>query len=486
MDLVASVLRGDRRGAGRIAVEVRYRELFDNAIQLTEIARSMHITGMPVDMDVREAHRVRLTKERDDAEEKFRAHTKFAGELSTQEKLLGSNKQLQLLFFTHYGVIPTEFSDTSGEPVLDKGVLRDLLGHPNSEVRRAAELLLAYRQAATTESRYIGRGYYPEPEAYGLHVLRSTGRHHPTFGVCAAETLRFTCQGGAQQIQKDQYAEIKQADGSLKVQVVRQGARDIFVAPPGWLWLETDYSALELRLFALYGAIELWLEEFRKPHADVHKINAAFMLKKLFADIKKQDRDVCKTATFGGIVYGGASKTVWSQVVNKYPRMTVAIIDEFKANIEKAIPRIPMYQKEAIEEANRLGYTPLATGDRIWWKFAGMVDKYGKDTMYGEPKSTDILNKRMQKTGARIINDAMPRVHARLDPARCKLVLQLHDALHALVREDSVKESALVFKQEMEQELSWTDKYGTRTVFLSVEQKLGSSWGKLDDYKEAA
>lgn len=465
--------------------QVKYRELFDNAMVLTKIAREMHVTGMPVHMDRREAHRVRLTKERDGAEDSFRKHVSGFGEIATHEKLMGSNDDLAAIFFEHYGVEPTEFNDT-GEPSLDKGVLRDLLGHPDGNVRRAAELLLSYRQAATTESRYIGRGYYPEPESYGLRVLRDTGRHHPTFGVCAAETLRFTCQGGAQQIQKDQYAEIKQSDGTYKVTVVRQGSRDIFIAPKGWLWLESDYSALELRLFALYGAIDFWLKEFSKPNADVHKLNAAFMLGKLASEVTKQERDVCKTCTFGGIAYGGKAATVWAQVVNKYPRITRGMIEQFKTNIEKQIPRIPAYQKEAIAEANKLGYTPLATGDKIWWKFAGMVDRYGNPEMYGEPKSTDILNKRMQKTGARIINDAMPRVHARLDPSRCKLVLQLHDALHALVREDSVRESARVFKQEMERTLSWSDQYGTREVFLSVEQKIGPSWGELQDYKEAA
>ena len=459
-------------------MKVTYSDLARNATQLQVIAREMHKTGMPVDLDVREAHRVRLSAEREKAETEFRNHTHFEGEIPRDETFLNSAKQLQDLFFKHYGVKPEKFSET-GEPTLDKGVLRDLLGHTLSEVRRAAELLLAYRQTNTTETRYVGRGYYSEEGAYGLSVLRGTGRHHPTFGVCAAETLRFTCQGGAHQMQKDTFAEIKNEKGIYEVKVTRPGTRDIFVAPEGWLWLESDYSALELRLFSLYGGIPLWLEEFSKPKADVHKLNAAFMLKKPFAEIKKQERDVCKTATFGGIAYGGAAVTVWSQVVNKYPRITRGMIEEFKHNMELAIPRIPMYQREAIEEANRLGYTPLATGDRLWWKFSGMLDGKGNEELFGEPKSTEILNKRMQRTGARIINDAMARVHTRLDSARSHLILQLHDALHTLVREDYVQECALIHKQEMERELEWQG----RKIMLTVEQKIGSSWGHLEDLK---
>lgn len=452
-----------------------YRDLYNNAQQLTVIAREMHRTGIPVDQDKREEHRVRLTVERDNAADAFRKHTSYEGILPEDETSISSNKALNKLFFTKYQVKPTKFAENTGAPTLDKGVLRDLLAHPFADVRIAAQLLLSFRQAATTESRYIGRGFSNEPGAYGLPVLRSTGRHHPTFGVVATTTLRFTCKGGAHQIQKDQFA-----DKEGKIVITRKGARDIFKAPPGWIWIESDYMALELRLYALYAGLELWLEEFRKPKGDVHKLNAAYMLGKLAAEVNKQERDITKTCTFGGIAYGGKAATVWAQVVNKYPKITVGMIEEFQHRLFKKIPDIPRYQNEAVAEAHRLGQTPLASGDRIYWKFPGMLDESGHDTLTGEPKKTEVLNMRMQRTGARIINDAMPRVHARLDPKKCLLVLQLHDALHALCREDAIDESMLVFKEEMERELSWNG----RRVWLGVDQKWGPNWGSLKDWSK--
>lgn len=455
-----------------------YRDLFENAQALTLIARKMHVTGIPIEMDRREAHRKRLVTERDIAGEKFRQLTKFNGDLPTSDKLLDSHKQLGEVFFgpKGFGVEPKKFSEKTGGAALDKAVIRDLLGHSIAEVRLAAEHLLSYRQNNTTVTRYIGQGYYGEPGFYGLQVLRETGRHHPNFGVCAAETMRFTCKGGAQQIQKDQYAENKEG----KIVVVRQGARDIFVAPPGWLWLESDYSALELREYALYGAIPEWLERFDAGQ-DVHKFNTSLMLVRPEEKINKQERDVGKTCTFGGIAYGGKAATVHGQVVNKYPRLKVEMVEEFQRNLFQRLPRIPAYQREAISEAKNLGYTPLATGDRIWWKFPGFHNDAGRDEMFGEPKATDILNKRMQRTAARIINAAMVKVWEQVDPTRCHLILQLHDALHHLVREDYVFEAAKITKKCMERELSWTDQWGTRKVQLPVEQKFGPSWGEAKE-----
>jgi DNA polymerase I-like protein with 3'-5' exonuclease and polymerase domains len=475
-----------------------YRELADNAALLTTIAREMKLAGLPVDQARREAHRQRLIGERDAAAERFRKHTGFAGQfqavgtnipgLNEMDEDVGqaehdtefnidSNPALVNVFFgpRGYALKPEKLSARTGKPTLDKGVLRELLLHTDKAVAAAALYLLQYRQANTTETRYIGQGFVGEPGAYGLPVLRSTGKHHPTFGVCAAETLRFTCQGGAHQMQKDTWGKV---DG--KVKLIRPGTRDIFRTPPGWVWLESDYSALELREFALYANIREWMERFRLG-GDVHKYNTALALQLPYESIDKTQRDSGKTLTFGGIAYGGKPATVRSQVLDKLPKLTLAFVEDFQRNLFKAIPRIPEYHKEAVREAYALGYTPLATGDRVWWKFPGFTNpKTGETEPFGEPKSTEILNKRMQRTAARVINEAMPKVRACLpDPRLGFLVLQLHDALHCIVREDQVHKVAPQIKAAMEARLTWED----REIDLTVEQKVGPSWGELGDLK---
>ena len=438
--------------------------LFDNAAYLTKLSIEMRRTGIPIDAEKRAFHRERLQKSREAAKQKF-----FEA-VGDSEINLNSSHQIAKLFYEKLGlpVKKAYLSKTTGQPGIPKSALRDARIECTGVLREAATHLLQFREDDKYETTYVGDGYYLEDGHYGLKVFRKDGRVHYSWNPLAAATFRST--GDGQQVPKHVY----DANGN----VVRLGLRDQHAAPPGYVFIEADYSQQELRKVALYAGCEPLIHELTRPGGDAHGLftRAMFRIPDDKYDKKQHKgmRDLGKTLVFAVLIYGGKPETGWRQVAPKYPKLTVALIEEAKRAAYDKMPEIPRYHAEQTRFAKERGYTVIPNADyTIKWKF-GPID----NTAIGEPENSEIINRRIQTGCAIMMNAAMVRVHRAL-PGDCKIVLQVHDALFVLAPEDKVNVAAKILKDNMEQ----TESYLARKMLYPVDIKVGTRWGELEDWK---
>ena len=447
--------------------------LFDTAMALAHVAIDMKREGFPVDEQRRAEHGERLKKARAAAEERFLQVVGGKLELDglpRDEINLDSSPQIRKLFYDVLGLPPKKayFSKTTGIPGVNKSALRDAKIEHIGPLRDAATALLDYREQNKYENTYVGSGYYLEPEHYGLKVFRQDKRVRFSWSPCAAETFRST--GDGQQVPKHVY----DASGNI----TRPGLRDMFISPEGMTLIEADFSQQELRKVALYAEAKGLINELTRPGGDAHRMFSQAMFKipgdKWDPKIHKGMRDLGKTLVFAVLIYGGKPETGWRQVAPKYPKLTVAFIEEAKAEAYKAIPEIPRYHTEQIRFAKQRGYTVLPNDDyKISWKFGPI----GGEAI-GEPENSEIINKRIQTSCAIMMNKAMLRVRKAL-PESCKIILQVHDALFVLVPDDYIDTAARTMKAQMEQEES----YLMDKMFYPVDISTGKCWGALEKWK---
>jgi DNA polymerase-1 len=454
-----------------------------NLQELTRLAVEMRQTGIPVDEEARSRHRTRLQANRKKAKEAFfesikdLVNTDLAEELQNAENAaadfnLDSSTQIRDLFYNKLGLKPKKAynSKTTGVPGVPKSALRDAQVEGVGRLRDVATALLSYREENKYETSYVGDGYYLEPDHYGIKLFRQDKRVHFRWNPGAAETLRST--GDGQQVPKPVY----DAKGDIK----REGLRDLYIAPEGYVMIEADYSQQELRKLSLYAKAVNVIRELTRPGGDAHWYfcKSTFKFPKdLPYDKKlhKTPRDLQKTLTFGVLLYGGAAETGWRQIAPKYPSITVQFVEQAKTLAYKDNPELPQYHKDQIKFAKENGYTDLP-GETIKlpWRFGPI-----SGNLVGDPIITEVINKRIQMGCAIMMNRAMVRVRDGLRAIKGQIVLQVHDALFAFVPEDKVDEGTRIIKANMETE----ETYHGETMSFPVDIKRGTCWGTLAECK---
>lgn len=451
--------------------------------ELTRLAVEMRQTGIPVDEDARAAHRTRLQANRKKAKEAFFEQIKdlinpnLVDELNESEENaadfnLDSSAQIRDLFYNKLGLRPKKayLSKTTGVPGVPKSALRDAQIEGVGRLRDVATALLSYREENKYETSYVGDGYYLEPDHYGIKLFRKDKRVHFRWNPGAAETLRST--GDGQQVPKPVY----DAKGDIK----RQGLRDMYVAPPGYIMLEADYSQQELRKLSLYAKAVNVIRELTRPGGDAHWYfcKSTFKFPKdLPYDKKlhKTPRDLQKTLTFGVLLYGGKAETGWRQIAPKYPSITVQFVEQAKTLAYADNPEIPQYHKDQIKFAKDNGYTDLpGESIRLPWRFGPI-----SGNLIGDPIITEVINKRIQMGCAIMTNRAMLRIAQGLKEINGQIVLQVHDAIFAFVPENKVERGVQIIRSNME-----TEEYyqGERMVY-PCDLKTGTCWGTLQEWK---
>lgn len=351
-------------------------------------------------------------------------------ELAGERFNINSPKQLGVILFEKL-MLPapkkTKTGYSTSADVLDK--LTDK--HP------IIKLVLEYRQLSKLKSTY----------ADGLTaVIGEDGRIHTSFQMMVTATGRLSStEPNLQNIP---------ARTPLGAEI-----RKMFIAGPGMVLVDADYSQIELRLLAHISGDEVMRRAFLNGE-DIHAVTASQVLGIPLAEVTKQQRSNAKAVNFG-IVYGISAFSL-SQDIN----VTVA---EAKAYMESYLARysgVREYMKAIVEKA----------------KLDGQVTSlYGRRRALPELKSSNFnlrafgervaLNMPIQATAADIMKLAMVRVDKALQESglKARLLLQVHDELIAECPEEEAEQVAALISREMQgaAELS---------VPLPAEAHWGKSW----------
>ena len=303
---------------------------------------------------------------------------------------LNSPKQLAEVLYGRLG-LPAGRKTQRG-PSTDADTLEGLRPlHP------AVGKILEYRQVAKLNATYIA-GLLPR--------IGPDGRVRSSFDQIATVTGRLSSNEPNLQ----------------NIPVRTEMGRDIrraFVARPGWMLVDADYSQIELRILAHLSGDENMIAAFCEGQ-DIHARTAALVYGVDQADVTPQMRSAAKAVNFG-IVYG-ISDFGLARNVGMTRKEAAAFIERYF----QRYPGVQRYMDKAVADGKALGYAQTLFGRRR--PLPELSSSNYNTRAFGERAA---MNTPVQGAAADIIKLAMVRVREELArqklPAR--LILQVHDEL---------------------------------------------------------
>lgn len=329
--------------------------------------------------------------------------------------------------------LPSGRKNSSGTYSTDSDELMRLIDeHP------VVRDILNYRQIAKLDSTFV----------LGLQKVidPSDGRVHSSFSQAMTNTGRLSS-----------------ADPNLQNIPIRSDLgsqiRKAFVAPPGRLLLDADYSQIELRLLAHLSQDENMLAAFLN-HEDIHINTAAKIFNVPREMVQPSMRSAAKTVNFS-IVYGISDFGLAQDLGVSYQEAH-HYIEHYYAQYPKIRAYLDSLKKMGYEK----GYVETMFGRRRVVKELTSPNRNIRN--FGERAA---MNTPVQGTAADIIKIAMNRVSEGLSREKLDavLILQVHDELIVECREDQAEIASQILKQAMEGAAELR-------VPLIAEVNTGRSW----------
>ena len=241
--------------------------------------------------------------------------------------------------------------------------------------------------------------------------------------------------------------------------------KPVFQAPPGYMFMEADYSQLELRVAAVMAQERRMLELYDQGR-DIHSWMVGRLLGKT-KDVTELERRTAKAVNFG-FLYGMYPK-LFMQVAKQQYGLDIgpAEAERFRDSYFQAFPGLAGWHRTVVAKAYALGHASTLFGRR-----RHLPGLYSDDRMTRSAAERQAINAPVQGTGSDIALYAYARLGAEGKHWRC--VGLVHDALLFYVREDKAEKVARMLKQEMERPLprfncplvvdvTWGPHWGART-----------------------
>lgn len=235
--------------------------------------------------------------------------------------------------------------------------------------------------------------------------------------------------------------------------------RAFFVAEPGKVLVDADYSQIELRILAHASGDKNMQEAFLSGE-DIHRATAAKIMGVPEILVTPAQRSGAKAINFG-IMYGKGAFSLSNDLGISIPEAK-----EFLDNYLAAFPSVDKYMKSVIEEAREKGYTTTLFGRR-----RALPELKSSNFQLRSAGERMARNTPIQGTAADVIKLAMVRVWERLrkEGMRSRLILTVHDELILESPEDEAKQAARLLQEEMEGCVQYA-------VPLSTEVHQGKNW----------
>ena len=346
-----------------------------------------------------------------------------------QQFNINSPKQLGKVLFEDLGLPHGKKTKTGWSTNAD--VLEKLKDHP------LVADVLTYRQYAKLKSTY----------ADGLlKVIDPDGRIRTSFQMTVTATGRLSStEPNLQNI------PTRTELGSKM--------REMFVAAPGHVLVDADYSQIELRLLAHISGDTAMQQAFLSGE-DFHTVTAARVFHVPQDQVTHQMRSRAKAVNFG-IVYGISAFSL-SQDIG----VTVQEAKEYMDRYFATYTGVKQYMTDVVDKAREQGYV-----ETLWHRRRALPELKSSNFNMRSFGERVALNMPIQGTAADIIKLAMVRVHSRLarEGLEARLIMQVHDELIVECPEEEAPRVEALLQQEMQgvAELS---------VPLLAEAHSGRNW----------
>ena len=235
--------------------------------------------------------------------------------------------------------------------------------------------------------------------------------------------------------------------------------RKMFVASPGCVLVDADYSQIELRILSHLSGDRVMQEAFRQGE-DIHRATAAQVFGIEPFQVTALMRSRAKAVNFG-IVYGISDFSLAQDL-----HITRAEARRYMDSYLERFSGVRAYMKEAVEKAKRDGFAVTMFGRRRY--LPELRSSNFNLRSFGERVA---LNMPVQGSAADIIKLAMIRVSERFgrELPQAKLLLQVHDELIAECPLGLAEQCTQILEEEMSAAASLD-------VPLVAEAHTGLSW----------
>ena len=386
--------------------EIGALELFyEIDMPTVEVLSNMQWNGMYVDEQELNQFGKELT-------EKLETITKVIYEMAGEEFNINSTKQLGEILFEKMKlpvIKKTKSGYSTDVDVLEKLKREDPI----------IEQILEYRQLMKLNSTYVeGLKQYINPKTKRIHsffhqTITATGRISSTEPNLQNIPTRFE---------------------------LGKRVRKVFQPEEGKLYIDADYSQIELRVLAHISEDEHMIQAFKEGQ-DIHKQAASKVFKTPIEEVTKEQRSDAKAVNFG-IVYGisdfglgeqlGISRKKAKQYITEY-------LEQYAG--------IKAFMEGITEKATEQGYV-----ETLFHRRRYIPELKSNNYMVRQFGSRAAMNTPIQGTAADIMKIAMIKVQQEIQKRglQSKIVLQVHDEMMIEAVEEEKEEIKDIMKQCME------------------------------------
>lgn len=349
-----------------------------------EVLSDMQWNGMYVDEKELEGYGAQI-------KEKIEILTKEIYELCEAEFNINSTKQLGEILFEKLK-LPVVKKNKSGYST-DVDVLEKL-----KEEHPVIEKLLEYRQVMKLNSTYV--------EGLKLYINPKTKRIHSFFHQTITATGRISS------------TEPNLQNIPTRMEIGKR-VRKVFKPQGDKIYLDADYSQIELRVLAHISEDEHMIQAFRNGE-DIHKQAASKVLGIPIEEVTKEQRSEAKAVNFG-IVYGISDFGLGEQLGMSRKKAKV-YIDQYLTQYAG----IKNFMDSITEEAKQKGYVETLFNRRRY-----IPELSSNNYMVRQFGNRAAMNTPIQGTAADIMKIAMISVYRELKNRnlKSKIVLQVHDEM---------------------------------------------------------
>lgn len=297
--------------------------------------------------------------------------------------------------------------------------------------------ILDYRQLTKLKSTY----------ADGLgSCIREDGRIHGTFNQTITATGRISS------------TEPNLQNIPVRMALGRE-IRKVFVPREGCVFVDADYSQIELRVLAHMSGDERLISAYKMAE-DIHAITASQVFHIPLEEVTPLQRRNAKAVNFG-IVYG-ISAFGLSEGLSISRKEALEYINRYF----ETYPDVKKYLDRLVEEGKEQGYVTTMFG-----RIRPIPELKSANFMQRSFGERVAMNSPIQGTAADIIKIAMIRVDERLrrEGLKSRLVLQVHDELLIETYENELLKVKEILAHEMHHAADIS-------VTLEIDMKVGNSW----------
>lgn len=395
--------------------------LYNIEMQLLKVLASMEISGIKLCAE-------ELLEYKNNLDIVVNDLTKDIYELAGEEFNINSPKQLACILFDKLALKSPRNKRSTSADILEK--LKD-----DHEI---INKILSYRTYAKLKTTY----------AEGLLAVidPSTSRIYSTFKQTATATGRLS--------------SIEPNLQNIPIRLeLGQKIRKVFKPEDGFIFIDADYSQIELRVLAHLSQDEILIEAFNNDD-DIHKITASSIFNKDIADITSIERNTAKAINFG-LIYGKQAFSL-SQELEITKKQADAYIQDY---FEK-YPKIKDFLDNIVKEAKEKGYTTT-----LYNRTRYIPELNSSNFMQRGIGERIAMNTPIQGTAADIIKIAMIKVYDKITELNLKsrLILQVHDELLIETHLDEVDIINQILKEQMENAVEFS-------VKLAIDINKGETW----------